>query len=102
MPQVKLLSMPTEVVGGIGDGGGGVSYSTTCGSSTRPSLTVALPVTVNAVTLLVVHEPTPVRGVDSVPLIIVGLPCTCRLPLVPTSPSVLTTTGLPALSACEL
>ena len=71
---MKLLFMPTAVVGGIGYGGGGVSYSTTCGSSTRPSLTVALPVTVNAVTLLVVHEPTPVRGVDSVPWMVVGVP----------------------------
>ena len=43
---------------------------------------------VNAVTLLAVHEPTPVRGVDSVPLMVVGVPESARLPLVPTSPSV--------------
>ena len=54
-----------------------------CGSSTRPSSTVAKPEIVDAVTLFVVQLPTPDRGVESVPLIVVVLPLPSRLPLVP-------------------
>ena len=46
-------------------------------------------------TLPELQVPTPVRGVDSVPLIVVVLPISLRLPLVPTLPSVFDMVGVP-------
>src|SRR3954464_5924056 len=82
--QAEFLLNGVEVVGGSGLGTAGVGNGTFCGSSIRPSSTLALPLTVNAVTLFAVHAPTPERGVDSEPWIVVGLPISARLPLVPT------------------
>src|SRR5262245_7857440 len=71
-------------VGGCGLGSGGVVNVTACGSCTKPRCG-ALPA-VAAVTLLAVQAPTPERGVERVPQIVVGLPTSARLPFDPTSP----------------
>src|SRR5687768_5217090 len=81
-----LLIMTLLPDGGIGLGSGGVGNVTVCGSCTSPPPMVAPPVSVAALTPPALHEPTPVRGVDSVPLIVVVLPRPSRLPFVPTLP----------------
>ena len=65
----------------------------------RPSSIVAWPATVWAVTLFDVHAPTPDRGVDSAPWIVVGSPDNVRLPLVPTFPPSEASTGTPPTTA---
>src|SRR5205814_959446 len=82
------------VVGGRGLGSAGVGYAIACGSWTMPSVTVAT-FPVNAVTEPFLQLPTPVRGVDSVPLICVCPPDRDRLPLEPTLPPEVCVTGWP-------
>src|SRR5688572_8139342 len=81
------LSMTLLPHAGIGLGRGGVGNVTVCGSCTRPPVMLAPPLNVAALTPPVLQLPTPVRGVDSVPLMAVVAPTPSRLPLVPTLPS---------------
>ena len=91
---VALLFRVALVVGGMGLGTGGVGYTTGCGNSMM--LPVTCPeVPVQAVTLLEVQVPVPVRGVERLPLIVVGLPEVERFPLVPTFPEESDIVGVP-------
>src|SRR5688572_6003437 len=91
----EVLLKPVADVGGSGLGVSGVGKATFCGSSTSPSSTLAPPASVSAVTLPLVQAPTPDRGVDSDPLIVVVFPASVTLPLVPTLPPPGDTTGAP-------
>ncbi len=70
-----------------------------CDSCVTPPATVAPPLWVSDVTLLAVQAPTPFRGVDSEPLIVVLTPTSVRFPFVPTLPVWFAVAGLPATSA---
>ena len=65
------------------------------GNSTNPPVTVALPLTESAVIVLDEHEPTPARGVDKLPLIVVFDLLSVRFPFVPTLPPELWKAGVP-------
>ena len=59
-------------------------------------LPVTVPeVSVQAVTLLLEHEPVPALGVERLPLIVVVEPTVERFPLVPTLPNVFDVVGVP-------
>src|SRR5436190_8297501 len=88
--QPLVLVKLVPVVGGIGEMTAGSGMVIACGSSTRaqsgsgrqpsPVTVLPLPATVSAVTLLAVQPPTPLRGVESLPLM-TAPPFNPRLPL---------------------